>query len=177
MTDYTDILICAAAFKVGSEMPRDVIEEIETKAADFIEGGEIALKPFHRYQYMWFMEKLVAVRDILKSHKISFAPKIIAVLYTARGETTGAYIKTTAKEVNVVTGNIKVSFAKQDKPAKSKTLTVEEKLGLVQQWKVSHPGTIPAPNEKFNNFAIGKFYAKACTDADLKVKLDEILNE
>lgn len=177
MTEFTELMVCNSSFKTNADIPHDVIEELNTTAPIFIQRNEISLKPFERHHYLRFLEQLAKVRDTLKLHKISFSPKIVVVLYDANGEGVGAQIKTTLKEIKIDTGNIKISFAKEDKATKAKTLTIEEKIALVREWRNLHPNEIPQPNEKFNNFAIGKFYVKACTDANLKAQLDQILNE
>lgn len=173
---FRHILVCDSTFKLGSDITSEIAENIAKNARIFIKDNQICLEPWKKHEYRQFLEGLIYVRDTLKAHKISFSPKIIAVLYNTDGQAIGASIKTTAKSVPIETGIIKASLAKSD-ASKPKSLTAEEKIELVRKWRVEHPKAVPQPNEKYGTFAIGKFYSKACTDAELKARLDQILTE
>lgn len=175
---YNSILVCNATLNTAEPINDETIQSIREVAPMFCSesNNTLCLTRFQMYDYITFVTQLVAMRDILKTHKNKLTTNIIAVLYRSEDENdiTMVQIKTTNKEIKHIKGNIKVSFSDKDETEKHKTLTVEEKLKLIQEWHNEHPEEFPNSKTTHKNFKLGKFIEKSEKDAKLKVDIDSI---
>lgn len=181
-TVYTHILVLTSDFKVSDTIGDDDLAFLRENCPNLFSPHDILpqINDYTKFDsYEEFLQEIITMRDKLKTTKLKLQADIKAVLYND-DETASqcAVLRFVGNKIKAQYGTFRLIFNPNDevKP-KKKMLSLDEKLQLVAAWHKDNPNMNLEENTKYNGFMLGKFVKKAVKDAEVKARVDQILED